>query len=546
MAIQNSDLIYVQRPSGSYAGNYKVEVGDLLQNAGGGGGGGSASVTVSQLAPESPTKGNLWWADTDIDAGGGRLYIWTGDYWVDVSLVGGGSSTGPTATINTPTVIEPKDGAGSGIYRYLKSDILTSISELEGGQVTLTFAGGIDLSEMTGSVYMSDGTGSPGPYQQTGYELQTTQITDVDDSDPSAIVLSFEGPNTDLKYFKADDIVQGEAVKVVSVDTALNKMVVDGGAWSDGATPAAPVDPRVWSTGATTTGNSGTWLNLGQFFDGNTASFAHANGDGSVDAVATVIFNPPITVVRDVTWYGAITAGSCTFQVNDLTPVAGAVGPQGQGTTRFRFSGTLSKVVIAKTAGSGSGLLCAGLSVDGEMLIDNEGLDRPAFPAGDEEVTYSTAGGQGEIVSIGTNSITVTPTGGRDNRWIAGNKGAVSFYAAGPEIVDQPLLTSDVELKSSNFATTPSQADTLKEIIWELNGVEESASMSNPFKPTLETDTVYSVRVKHKGNLLNDSDWSVMTTFTTGSSETLFEAQQAIMDDLYWRVEDLEDTNGTN
>jgi hypothetical protein len=34
----------------------------------------------------------LWWADTDIEEGGGRLYVYTGDEWVDVSLPGNGFS----------------------------------------------------------------------------------------------------------------------------------------------------------------------------------------------------------------------------------------------------------------------------------------------------------------------------------------------------------------------------------------------------------------------------------------------------------------------
>ena len=57
------------------------------------------------------------------------------------------------------------------------------------------------------------------------------------------------------------------------------------------------------------------------------------------------------------------------------------------------------------------------------------------------------------------NTILLTETGDRDNRWIAENKAATDFYVAGPQIVDEPLLTADVELQSSNFATTPDNAD---------------------------------------------------------------------------------------
>ncbi len=50
------------------------------------------SVSVSPNAPLSPEKGDLWWADTDIDEGGGRLYVWTDSEWVDVSQPIGGDN----------------------------------------------------------------------------------------------------------------------------------------------------------------------------------------------------------------------------------------------------------------------------------------------------------------------------------------------------------------------------------------------------------------------------------------------------------------------
>ena len=45
---------------------------------------------ISETAPADPEAGQLWWADTDVDDGGGRLYIYTGDEWVDTSLPGAG------------------------------------------------------------------------------------------------------------------------------------------------------------------------------------------------------------------------------------------------------------------------------------------------------------------------------------------------------------------------------------------------------------------------------------------------------------------------
>jgi hypothetical protein len=87
MAIKNDDLLYIQRPSGVDAGGYKITAGDLLNGASGGG----SSVTVDETAPLNPAEGDLWWADSDVDEGGGRLYVWTGDEWVDTSLPGGGA-----------------------------------------------------------------------------------------------------------------------------------------------------------------------------------------------------------------------------------------------------------------------------------------------------------------------------------------------------------------------------------------------------------------------------------------------------------------------
>ena len=86
MAIQDTDLLYVQRPSGVDAGGYKITAGDLLNGASG-----NSSVTVDETAPLNPAEGDLWWADSDVDEGGGYLYVWTGDEWVDTSLPGGGA-----------------------------------------------------------------------------------------------------------------------------------------------------------------------------------------------------------------------------------------------------------------------------------------------------------------------------------------------------------------------------------------------------------------------------------------------------------------------
>ena len=51
-------------------------------------------TVISETPPADPEDGQLWWADSDVSEGGGRLYVWTGDEWVDTSLPGVGSDFG--------------------------------------------------------------------------------------------------------------------------------------------------------------------------------------------------------------------------------------------------------------------------------------------------------------------------------------------------------------------------------------------------------------------------------------------------------------------
>ena len=74
-----------------------------------------------------------------------------------------------------------------------------------------------------------------------------------------------------------------------------------------------------------------------------------------------------------------------------------------------------------------------------------------------------TKGGNGTIVEVNTtdNTLKIANTSDRDERWIGPNKAGTDFYVAGPIFVDQPLLTTDVQLESSQFATTPDGVDGL-------------------------------------------------------------------------------------
>ena len=169
-------------------------------------------------------------------------------------------------------------------------------------------------------------------------------------------------------------------------------------------------------------------------------------------------------------------------------------------------------------------------SYDGEVKVISTDLvnntmvvDGGTWAQGDT-VEYQTNGGQGDIISTDpdTNTLVVADTGDRDNRWIAENKAGTDFALAGPSIIDEPLLTTHVELESSQFATTPDGVDGLKEIIWNINNVDQSAGTLNPYRPTgLPLNSEVTIKVKHVANSIGESDWSTSTKFFTGASRTL-------------------------
>ena len=70
--------------------------GSLLTNLPNTGGGGGSNVEIGEDPPSNPTEGILWWSESDIDEGGGRLYVYTGDEWVDVSQPGAVGPKGDT------------------------------------------------------------------------------------------------------------------------------------------------------------------------------------------------------------------------------------------------------------------------------------------------------------------------------------------------------------------------------------------------------------------------------------------------------------------
>jgi len=86
MPIQPNDFFLVNTTTGLK----KISYDSLFSGLDGG-----PPVVIGENAPVSPTEGDLWWADSTEFDGGGRLYIWTGEEWVDTSLpTGGGGDDG--------------------------------------------------------------------------------------------------------------------------------------------------------------------------------------------------------------------------------------------------------------------------------------------------------------------------------------------------------------------------------------------------------------------------------------------------------------------
>ena len=87
--------------------------------------------------------------------------------------------------------------------------------------------------------------------------------------------------------------------------------------------------------------------------------------------------------------------------------------------------------------------------------------------------------------------------------------------------------------------------DGLKEIVWNINGVDQSAGTNNPYRPTgLPLNTEVTIKVKHVANSIGESEWSTSTKFTTGASRTLKDHYIARIRELEAEVESIKDEGG--
>ena len=316
-------------------------------------------------------------------------------------------------------------------------------------------------------------------------------------------ILTFPGAvstNPDLQYFKAGDEVQS-GVSVISTGyPASNTMVVDGGAWGPPVSEPGTNQATKWST-SLTSDNLWKYSGLEFGFDNDLATGANASTG----------INATERTLSGFEEYFPNGSGPYTVEVWMTDPISAGVNGGTQvspnGDDWVTLGSGLNEVATIKFTAAQPVAFHA-IRINGLVLKD--GIETA------KRVEYQTNGGQGTIVSTNTadNTLLISNTGDRDNRWIK------DFSVAGPSIIDEPLLTNQVDLRGSDFATTPPGVDTLKEIIWSINGVEYSAGVTNPWKPlnNLPTNSTVTVKVKYKGNVLEDSEWSPDVTFTTGAS----------------------------
>ena len=121
----------------------------------------------------------------------------------------------------------------------------------------------------------------------------------------------------------------------------------------------------------------------------------------------------------------------------------------------------ITAMKINRPVGTNNPIAIVGIALDGKLLVDQGVGD-----LGDTRVEYQTNGGEGTVVSVNTDDKTLLVEPTRATVITAGSrrtKPATDFYVAGPQVVDEPLLTADVELESSIFchyslvARTPSR-----------------------------------------------------------------------------------------
>ena len=179
-----------------------------------------------------------------------------------------------------------------------------------------------------------------------------------------------------------------------------------------GLNTSAYLTSQNWSNNAVTTGNGGNWSTSPSFavtnaFNGDDSNYAHANADGSSQAVVTLTLNPPIACNSTVSFLGGVTSsGFGTISINGnpgTSLVPGGLNPVATDKTTVSFTGNVSTITIAKTQSTAAGLLVYGFEIDGKRLV-NTNITPPSVPSLAADVRANTSAGCSVVTWTGQSS----------------------------------------------------------------------------------------------------------------------------------------------
>ena len=162
-----------------YSNNW---VDTSLPGGPGGGEGGSgdgASVSVGEVPPTGSSQGDLWWCSRSIDEGGGRLYIYYEGQWIDASIPGGGGGGGDFSQAEADTLYLSKAAAGDTAAGAITFEGLTTHEAGVSVTGALTeFNDGLNLQ------YLGSGVTDIAAWRNSGSSALLTFSTTEGDTDP--------------------------------------------------------------------------------------------------------------------------------------------------------------------------------------------------------------------------------------------------------------------------------------------------------------------------------------------------------------------------
>ncbi len=340
---------------------------------------------------------------------------------------GDSSTYGATPLENDSLLLDLSTLTGGGIA-YTTSVVITYNRNTLGPDLTVNGSVVVTTADATDRTYTVNGSGllfSVGSAIRTHYANGDIGIKQIE----------IDGKTLVNRSVPASSELNSEKVSIIDIDTANNKITIDGGNWTGSEDQLAG---RVWSDSITTTGNSGNFANKKLIFDDDINTNSHCNGDGA-ECVVTFVIDPPLSVNSKVSFYGVIESSNLTgvsaeWNLNNESASAvytkdgfsGGTAPSGRGSENIiNYSGELSKITITKTSdgdGSGTGgIYAASFAIDGNLLVDAN----PDAP-GETTVTTSAKSGTGKFVLHTDKVVTLTNS---NNQWIDNqNRLGLDFY----------------------------------------------------------------------------------------------------------------------